>query len=128
MLIPPKIQIAGIEYEVIFRDNATYKAVPRTDKEVLEIDLQEEVEEDELNSMAAHIDFINCKLVISKELSDQVIDISFWHEIVHAIDFAMGYTSTGEYQNMLPIDEVSVEARSQLLLQVVKQVVEYNKE
>ena len=119
MRIPPMISIAGIDYEVEFRKDGTYN---KKEKDTLETD------EDYASNMVAHIDFMECKLVISDQLTDQVVDLSFWHEIIHGIDFAMGYIDvpSDPGQCFLPIDEASVEARAQLLLQVVKQVFDYN--
>jgi hypothetical protein len=71
----------------------------------------------------ANVDFLNCQINISKELPDQIRDLSFMHEVVHAILFAMGYQLE---MSTMDNDEVFVEGYAQLLLQVVEQIIEYN--
>lgn len=133
MLIPPMISIAGIDYKVVFKKDTSFKE-KETPKRALYDALGKDEDTTELEILAieqddglvAHIDFMQNRIVIGEELSSQSVDISFWHEIVHGIDFAMGYVSLADDSEYMPINEKSVEARSQLLLQVIKQVVAYN--
>jgi hypothetical protein len=133
MLIPPKISIAGIDYEVKYKKDASvsgsskkalYDAVEKGE-DTTELEL---AVEEESNGLVAHINFMTNEIVMSESLPNQTMDLSFIHELVHGVDFAMGYVPIEDPMEMmaLPIDELSVEARAQLMLQVIKQIVDYN--
>lgn len=135
MLIPPMISIAGIDYEVKYKKDVSVSGsskkdlydtmVEGADTTELELDVDEEG-----NGLVAHINFLKNEIVLSESLPDQTMDLSFIHELIHGIDFAMGYVPIEDPMEVmaLPIDELSVEARAQLMLQVIKQIINYNVE
>ena len=97
MKIPDKIQIAGRVYDVIFSDELT------TD-----------------NSEHARIEPDKCKIIIQSsckgnERSKQGIEITFIHEIIHAISKGIG-----NYE--LYNDEKFTDQFTELLYQVIKQI------
>ena len=109
MRIPPTLKIAGITYEVCY-NNGSIKTEDE-DGKMIEIDT------------VANVNFIDCTINLSTDLNEQVMDLSFMHEVVHAILFAMGYQAN---HSKMENDEVFVEGFGQLMLQVVNQIVEYN--
>lgn len=109
MRIPPTLKIAGITYEVLYN-----KGTIRTE--------DEDGQEIEIDTLA-NVNFLECTINLSKDLNEQVMDLSFMHEVVHAILFAMGYQLGRDQMNN---DEIFVEGFAQVMLQVVEQIVEYN--
>ena len=109
MQIPDVLTIVGIDYKVCFNDGNIH-TVDEDGKEVK-------------HETVANVDFLNCKINISKELSDQIVDLSFMHEVVHAILFAMGFQME---MSTMPNNEEFVEGFAQILLQVTNQIIDYN--
>jgi len=109
MQIPDTLTIVGIDYKVCFNDGAIHTV----DEEGQKIK----------HETVANVDFLNCQINISKELTEQIVDLSFIHEVVHAILFAMGYQME---MSTMPNNEEFVEGFAQILLQVVNQILEYN--
>lgn len=72
----------------------------------------------------AHVNFMDAKIMITPEMGDQFIDLSFLHEVVHAITFSMGY----QPGSIIPNDEVFTEGFANILLQVMNQILEFNME
>lgn len=75
----------------------------------------------------AAISIMDGEIMVCHEMSPQMIDLSLMHEIVHAMDFAAGYIMMDESQYMA-LDDVSVELRANIMLDVMEQIVKYNKE
>ena len=133
MLIPPMITIAGIDYEVKYKKDAKISGTSRKalydalgrDEDTTELEIAVQEEDD---GLVAHINFLKNEIILSESLPDQTMDLSFIHELVHGVDFAMGYVPIEDPMEVMamPIDELSVEARGQLILQVIKQIVDYN--
>ena len=109
MRIPDMLTIVGIDYEVCFNDGA----IQTVDEDGQKIK----------HETVANVDFLNCRINISKDLSEQIVDLSFMHEVVHAILFAMGYQIE---MSTMENNEEFVEGFAQILLQVINQILEYN--
>lgn len=86
----------------------------------------EEINKKVKGALAA-ISIMDAKIYVCHEMSPQMIDLSLMHEIVHAMDFAAGYIMMDESQYMA-LDDVSVERRANIMLDVMEQIVTYNKE
>ena len=108
MHIPPSLKIAGITYEVLYNNG--------------KIETEDEDGNDIVVDTIANVNFVDCTINLSEDVCEQVIDLSFMHEVVHAILFAMGYQLGGAIEH----DEVFIEGYAQLLLQVMQQIIEYN--
>lgn len=102
MKIPSKIQIAGIIYDVIFCD--------------------EVIITDEGNQQTASVDFKNTTIKIYQKLNDQMVDLSWMHELTHAVLLAAGHIDGSR----LRVDEPFVERLGHLWLQVFNQILDFN--
>jgi hypothetical protein len=106
MKIPSQITIGGIDWNVKFHS----KDFPNHNNE----------------SMVANLDFRYGIINISEDIHEQLVDLSFLHELIHAIDYSMGYLTDDKDPESMPISEKTVEQRAQLLLQVIKQLIDFN--
>lgn len=104
------LSIGGIDYEVGFGD-PRFTGVNEAGEEVE-------------HHAVAHVNFMDAKIMITPEMGDQFIDLSFLHEVVHAITFSMGY----QPGSIIPNDEVFTEGFANILLQVMNQILEFNME
>ena len=107
MKIPSQIQVGPIIYTIKFHP--------------------EDFNNSDEERMVANINFRDSVINISEDMGDQMVDLSFLHEVQHAIDYAMGYL-TGDDDDPLSFEstERNVEARAQLMLQVINQLLDYN--
>lgn len=104
------ITIGGIDYVVEFGD-PRYSGMNEAGEEVE-------------HQAVAHVNFMDARIMISPEMGDQFVDLSFLHELVHAITFSMGF----QPGSIIPNDEVFTEGFANILLQVMKQIMEFNTE
>jgi Zn-dependent peptidase ImmA (M78 family) len=84
----------------------------------------EEINKKVKGALAA-ISIMDGTIYICHEMSPQMIDLSLMHELVHAMDFASGYIMMDESQTMA-LDDVSVERRANIILDMMEQIVDYN--
>lgn len=108
MHIPPSLKIAGITYEIKYNNG--------------KIETEDEDGNEIVVDTIANVNFIDCTINISESVCEQVVDLSFMHEVVHAILFAMGHQLGGAIEH----DETFIEGYAQILLQVMQQIIEYN--
>jgi hypothetical protein len=106
MKIPKTLSIGGIDWKIQFHP----KDFPNRSNE----------------SMVANLDFRYGVINISEDIHDQLVDLSFLHELQHAIDYSMGYLTCDDTPDKMPITEKTVEQRAQLWLQVIKQLIDFN--
>jgi len=76
----------------------------------------------------AAISITDAEIFIYEGMSPQVLDLSIMHELQHAIDFAMGYIIMDGAPQTMTLDDVSVEARANIMLDIMEQLIKYNKE
>jgi len=110
MRIPPMLTIAGIDYKIKWNDGK----IESEDEEGNPVTLE----------TIANIHFLNNEINLCGDYTQQTTDISYIHEIVHGILFAMGYQAGF----VVPNDEVErfTEGFAQILLQVMTQIIDYN--
>jgi hypothetical protein len=104
------LTIAGIDYEVCWNDGK----IDSVDEDGNEIKLE----------TIANIHFLDNKINLCGDYTQQTTDISYTHELVHGILFAMGYQRGFVVED----DEVErfTEGFAQILLQIMKQIIDYN--
>jgi hypothetical protein len=104
------LSIAGIDYKVEWNDGK----IESIDEDGNEIKLE----------TIANIHFLDNVINLCGDYTQQTTDISYVHEVVHGILFAMGY----QRGFVIPDDEVErfTEGFAQVLLHVMNQIIEYN--
>lgn len=101
--IPEQITIGGVTYQVEWKNEPFYN--------------------DNNDEMVARILFTDSLIQISSvKMGEQMVDVSFLHEVLHGIFYCMGIV--GEPKTVL--NERFVEQNAHLWLQVFNQILEYN--
>lgn len=107
MKIPSQISIGGLDWKIQFHD-----------KDFMNQSNQK---------MVGNVNFRDGLINISSDLNEQLVDLTFLHEITHAVDYTLGFlVDDNDDPEHLPITEKTVETRAQLWLQVIKQLIDFN--
>jgi len=98
MIIKDKIQIGGVVWDILFEDLSDADAFGITD-------------------------FDNAKIRIDKNTKKDMIDESFWHEILHIIHRFAGHPMGSEMHH----DHRLVDAETPIAHQIMSQIIEWQK-